>query len=81
MLAKTGLRVMGEANLPAGSYKYTCRWISFNPTSRLLTASCEYKARVGKGEKHAELTIPVDNTLDIANCNGILKLGACNYKK
>ena len=41
MLAKTGLRVMGEANLPAGSYKDTCYWISFNPTSGLLTASCK----------------------------------------
>lgn len=79
MLAKTGLRVMGEANLPAGSYKYTCDWISFNPTSRLLTALCEYNVRVGKGVKHAELTIPVDNTADdISNCNGILKLGFCN---
>ena len=78
MLAKTGLRVMGEANLPAGSYEKNCSWISFNPTSRLLTASCAWG---GKGAKYAELTIPVDNTLDIANCNGILKLGACNYKK
>jgi hypothetical protein len=74
MLAKTGLRVMGEANLPAGSYKDTCYWISFNPTSGLLTASCKWG---GKGAKDAKLTIPVGNTADIANCRGSLKLGGC----
>ena len=74
MLAKTGLRVMGEANLPAGSYKNTCYWIYFNPTSRLLTADCKWN---GKGTKDAKLEIPVGNTAGISNCNGSLKLGGC----
>lgn len=66
-------REVGNPDLPTGSYIYTCRDASI--AGDVLTADCEDSR--GRYIGFTQLSGPFYPGVDVANCNGYLRMGGC----
>lgn len=70
---RCAIRELGNPDLPPGSYIYTCRDVSI--AGDVLTADCEDSR--GRYIGFTQLSGPFYSGVDVANCNGYLRMGGC----
>ena len=73
MKIKTGVKIGN----PAGSYQQSCEDISYDPETRMLTATCYWAD--WSYDQDSSVYVPLNYT-DILNCDGYLDIDYCSAR-